>query len=345
LKKTIIFLLLLLALLIPTTTLFGSEGLNDVVKDGFVGHVKSVGTLEVSYKPSEENPEQYIESDEKQVIFYAKYDENGNVLNRMVDFGRYIFTSQVNLYSFKPDNIFLYYLNHYYDHYLTFFTNSFNAAYIYNDQKKITEIRIYRTEDLDYKEGFFYKDVNLYDSENRISEKNMYRISDDNDESKAFFDWKLVYQYDPKNNKLKQSLYNKGGKLDREITLTFDKSNNVIEYVSTDANGKIKLIYDKNNRLNQIDECVTQIVRKKDGKMGYQEYVKRSSKFTYDKNGFISEKDIQNFDESSLESIKYEYTLDQNGNPLTVKTFVLVEKFGKRVYQPITIQYNKITYY
>ena len=48
---------------------------------------------------------------------------------------------------------------------------------------------------------------------------------------------------------------------------------------------------------------------------------------------------------SKKTSIKYEYTFDQNGNPLTIKTLILVNKFGKSFYQPVTMQHNTITYY
>jgi hypothetical protein len=333
---------------------YGNQTPTDVEKDGFKGKIKSIQTVEAACQPSA-NPDIYEESNQKQTIFYAKYDENGLILSRMVDFERY---SDINMGDFQSDNLIWFYIKHLYDHYLDDMDHSFNAAYIYDNQKKLTVIKLYAKEDLEQKNIPSYKAVNVYGPDQRISERNLSYLT--NNGKVENFRSKSVYNFDAKNTVIKLSVYGQAGQLTKEVTITLDKSNNVIGYqVHGDdlgfiQNYPIQFLYDSNNRIKQADEYESANVPKKGGGTTKKSFVRRTSKFIYDNNGFLLERDDTYYNNSYMTgtstvskktSIKYEYTFDQNGNPLTIKTLVLVDKFSKTFYQPVTMQHNTITYY
>ena len=204
-----------------------------------------------------------------------------------------------------------------------------------------------------------YKAVNIFGPDQRISERNLSYLT--NNGKVENFRSKSVYTFDAKNMFIKLSIYGQAGQLTKEVTFNLDKSNNVIGYqvhgnddFGFAQNYPIKFLYDSNNRIKQADESESVSVPKKGGGTIKKSLIRRTSIFTYDNNGFLFEKDDTYYDISYMTgttavskktSIKYEYTFDQNGNPLTIKTLVLANKFGKSFYQPVTMQHNTITYY
>jgi hypothetical protein len=352
-KATVRIALSIFIFLIFGFVCYGNQSPTDVEKDGFKGKIKSIQTVEAACQPSA-NSDIYEESNQKQTIFYAKYDQNGLILSRMVDFERY---SDINMGDFQSDNLIWFYIKHLYDHFLDDMDHSFNAAYIYDNQKNLTEIKLYAKQDLEQKDIPSYKAVNIYGPDQRISERNLSYLTGNGKIEN--FRSKFIYNFDAKNMLVKLSIYGQAGQLTKEVTFTLDKANNVIGYQVHEndnfgfvQNYPIKFLYDSNNKIKQADEYESASVPKKGGGTTKKSFVRRTSKFTYDNNGFLLERDDTYYNNSYMTgtttvskktSIKYEYTFDQNGNPLTIKTLVLVDKFGKTFYQPVTVQHNTIT--
>ena len=92
---------------------YGNQSSTDVEKDGYTGKIKSIQTVEAAFQPSA-NPDIYEESNQKQTIFYAKYDQNGLILSRMVDFERY---TDLNMVDSQKDNLVWFYIKHLYDYF------------------------------------------------------------------------------------------------------------------------------------------------------------------------------------------------------------------------------------
>ena len=225
-------------------------------------------TLEINYDAFGTIAEKIVRKfdDRKFLVEEIYYDEGEEIAERKT-------------YERNDDGTIKFEFTHYLD-------NSFDTlSYQYDGEKNVVskilkddEGFVESNEKFEYKNNKLVKKV-VYDDNNKLIEELIYRYDENgnvleysNKEKDKYNNYRIVDEYDEKNNRVKSLKYNFNNKLVQISTYLFDEKNRAVKVINEDQNGitTTHLKYDDNDHLifqeelNANDEINSSVERKYD---------------------------------------------------------------------------------